>query len=171
MSLYANYGPDDDADMPLSQVDRINANHTALQNQIEDEIHNDHFRFYGEFKTYKPSMIKYKEFDELDFSDVIDDAIQVDASKSIAPLLEDLYEYDQKAYQRFGIYNAPQFIRALFTGNDNIYNKLLDQIQTTFDHQQINISDYDDCFAFIYDLENEDDLHNLAEEYYEDNEY
>lgn len=163
MGLYSNYGPDDDSTISLNQLGRIEQHQEELQAQIEDEVDRDHFRFYGKFKD---SAI----FDVIDFSEIITDAY--DNSAKIPTIYEWLSkneDFQDACHQLDASFepNSASIKHLIFQTNDQNFNDLLDLIDQLFEDESFDIHYFDDDFQFVYDLNNTDDLHALAEEYYD----
>lgn len=162
MSLYANYGPDDNTTMSSRQVARIEQKQAELQAQYEDEVQRDHYRFYGKFNNQT-------EFDVTDFGEILSEAYENNAK------LPQIYNWliQQADFQQIYQKQTSQPItvqdvqKLIFQTTDENYQNLLDLAQQIFDENNIDIHQFEDDFTFIYDLDNVDDLRALADEYYE----
>ena len=67
MGLYSNYGPNDDVSISLDKLSRIERHQQNIQANIEEEVKEDHFRFYGKFKGLN---------EEFDFDDAYEHAVE-----------------------------------------------------------------------------------------------
>lgn len=162
MSLYANYGPDDDSTMSSRQVARIEQKQAQLQAQYEDDVQRDHYRFYGAFNNHH-------EFDVMGFSEILIEAFENDAQ------LPEVYAWlvndsDMQAACQT-IDSQPLTSKLLqhliFESSDDNYQSLLDLADQIFANSNHDIHYFGDDFVFIYDLDDNDDLHDLADQYYE----
>lgn len=177
MSLYANYMPEpEQQDLTLSQAARIESRQENLQAQYESEVQQDHFRFYGQFKNGH-------EFDVMDFSEILlevaennDDSDHLlDSVLPIYEWIKSIPEFLDNFHNCSDIDNPTptQIHHVIFDDDisDNDYQNLLSLIDDTFNDQVNNhnfsIHEFDDSFNFIYDLKDNDDLHDLADQYYE----
>lgn len=162
MSLYANYGPDDDSTMSARQVARIEQKQAQLQAQYEDDVQRDHYRFYGAFNNHH-------KFDVIDFSEILEEAFEYDAQ------LPETYTWlaadpnMQAACQAIDDQplTSERLHQLIFATTDDNYQDLLDLADDIFVSDNHNIHDFDDDFNFIYNLDDQDDLHDLADKYYE----
>lgn len=162
MSLYSNYGPDDDSTMSLKQFERIEQRQANLQAEFEDQAQRDHFHFYGKFNNQT-------EFDVTDFGEILSEAYENNAE------LPQIYNWliQQADFQQVCQKLTSQSItvravqKLIFQTTDENYQNLLDLVQQIFDENNIDIHQFEDDFTFIYDLDNVDDLRALADEYYE----
>lgn len=162
MSLYANYGPDDDTTLSSRQVARIEQKQAQLQAQYEDDVQRDHYRFYGAFNNH------YK-FDVIDFSEILEEAYGYDAQ------LPETYAWlaanpiMQAACQKLDKHPLTSELlqQLIFETTDDNYQDLLYSADDIFVSDNHDIHDFADDFDFIYDLDDQDDLHALAEKYYE----
>lgn len=162
MSLYSNYGPDDDNTMSLNQLERIEQRQVDLQAEFEDQVQRDHFRFYGKFNNQT-------ELDVTNFGEILSEAYESNAE------LPQTYNWliQQTAFQQDCQKLISQQItvqavqKLIFQTTDENYQNLLDLAQQIFDENDIDIHQFEDDFTFIYDLDNLDDLRALADEYYE----
>lgn len=162
MSLYANYGPDDDSTMSSRQVARIEQKQAQLQAQYEDDVQRDHYRFYGAFTNHH-------KFDVIDFSEILEEAFEYDAQ------LPETYAWlatnpiMQAACQAIDDrpLTSERLHQLIFETTDDNYQDLLDLADDIFVSDNHDIHDFDDDFDFIYDLNDNDDLHDLADKYYE----
>lgn len=162
MSLYANYGPDDDTTMSSRQVARIEQKQAQLQAQYESDVQRDHYRFYGAFTNHH-------EFDVIDFSEILEEAFEYDVQ------LPETYAWlaanpvMQAACQKIDKHSltSERLHQLIFETTDDNYQDLLDLADDIFVSDNHDIHDFDDDFNFIYDLDDQDDLHALAEKYYE----
>lgn len=162
MSLYANYGPDDDTTLSSRQVARIEQRQAELQAQYEDDVQRDHYRFYGAFTNHR-------EFDVMDFSEILTEAFENNAQLpetyawlAAAPTM-------QTACQAIDTQplTGELLQQLIFETTDDNYQDLLDLTDEIFTKDNHDIHDFDDDFDFIYDLDDQDDLHALADQYYE----
>lgn len=161
MSLYANYGPDDDTTLSSRQVARIEQRQAQLQAQYENDVQNDHYRFYGAFTNHH-------EFDVMDFSEILNEAFENNAQ------LPATYDWlsSNPAMQRACQAIDPQPLTGkllkhlIFATTDQNFQTLLDLADQIFANSNHDIHYLADDFVFIYDLKDQDDLHALADQYY-----
>lgn len=163
MGLYTNYGPIDDSNLTLRQMDRIEHHQEMIQAQIEDEIKHDHFRFYG-------YLANHREIDEDSITEMLTNMDPDTELPHATDLCDDLVQLP--ALQRLGLHTGQSLVRFIAAGDQVPYDRwdqTLDYVDQSFDIQGLTLSDYP-FLEHVYDLKNQDDFEELAEQYYAGNE-
>ena len=159
MGLYSNYGPNDDVSISLDKLSRIERHQQNIQANIEEEVKEDHFRFYGKFKGFD------KEFDTCDAYELLDYAIDnldsQSAIKFITDLIELVWSDDWKKFGPTPEKVAETLVHSGYSDDD------LDQIYNLLNDSEFDIHDLDNYFEFAYDLNDQDDFEELCEKYYD----
>lgn len=159
MSLYSNYYPEN-ADLSLAKQYHIEQHYQALQEEYEDKVRS----------FYSPLTLVLKNGKFLD-GDSLGDILCNEASKKdldkLTPLINDIYKGNADEFNQYDVHNGGEL-------KDFIYNNNLDGYKYEFFIDDINealpegdIYSYDKLFTDIWDLNNEDDVKDLAERMYE----
>lgn len=154
--LFSNYLNDQ---MDAKTYAKVAQHQADLQEYYLDHVERSHSRFYGKFKDNT-------EFDVPEFSDVLQQAVESENYDFAESVLEDLWRNDSldKIFPTFH-----QFV-AYMKDTDNegqiTYDHILD-LADNLTHKLDVASYYQDDVKFMYDLDNEDDLAELAELEYE----
>lgn len=159
MSLYGNYYPEN-ADLSLAKQYHIEQRYQALQEEYEDKVRS----FYSPL-TLVLKNGKFLTGDSL--GDILcNEATKKDLDK-LTSLINDIYKGNADEFNQYDVHNGEEL-------KDFIYNNELDG----YDYQSFldaineslfegDIYKYDDLFTYVWDLDNEDDVKDLAERMYE----
>lgn len=159
MSLYSNYYPEN-ADLSLAKQYHIEQHYQALQEEYEDKVRS----------FYSPLTLVLKNGKFL-AGDSLGDILCNEASKKdldkLTPLINDIYKDNVDEFNQYDVHNGEEL-------KSFIYNNNLDGYKYDFFIDDINealpegdIYSYDKLFTDIWDLDNEDDVKDLAERMYE----
>lgn len=159
MSLYSNYYPEN-ADLSLAKQYHIEQHYQALQEEYEDKVRS----------FYSPLTLVLKNGKFLS-GDSLGDILCNEASKKdldkLTPLINDIYKDNADEFNQYDVHNGEEL-------KSFIYNNNLDGYKYDFFIDDINealpegdIYSYDKLFTDIWDLNNEDDVKDLAERMYE----
>lgn len=159
MGLYSNYGPDDNSTMSLNKLARIENHQEDTQANIEEEVKEDHFRFYGKFKGLDEEFDTDDAYELLDY--VIDNLDSQSAIKFITDLIELVWSDDWKNFGNTPEKVAETLVHSGYSDDD------LDQIYNLLNDSEFDIHDLDNYFEFVYDLNDQDDFEELCEKYYD----
>lgn len=155
--LFSNYLNDQ---MDAKTYAKVAQHQADLQEGYLYSVERSHSRFYGKFKDNT-------EFDVLAFSDVLQQALEGENYDFAESVLEDLW-LDDEVDRIFPTFH--QFV-AYMKDTDNegqiTYDHILD-LADNLTHKLDVASYYQDDVKFMYDLDNEDDLAELAELEYEE---
>jgi hypothetical protein len=159
MSLYGNYYPES-ADLSLAKQYHIEQHYQALQEEYEDKVREEYFPLTLVLKNGKVLM-----------GDSLGEVLCNEASKKdldkLTPLINDIYKGNADEFNQYDVHNGEEL-------KNFIYNNNLDSYKYEFFIDDINeslpeddIYSYDKLFTDIWDLDNEDDVKDLAERMYE----
>lgn len=159
MSLYGNYYPES-ADLSLAKQYHIEQHYQALQEEYEDKVREEYFPLTLVLKNGKVLM-----------GDSLGEVLCNEASKKdldkLTPLINDIYKGNADEFNQYGVHSGEEL-------KNFIYNNNLDSYKYEFFIDDINealpegdIYSYDKLFTDIWDLNNEDDVKDLAERMYE----
>lgn len=160
MSLYGNYYYPENADLSLAKQYHIEQHYQALQEEYEDKVREEYFPLTLVLNNGKVLM-----------GDSLGDILCNQASKKdldkLTPLINDIYKGNTDEFNQYGIHSGEEL-------KNFIYNNNLDGYKYEFFIDDINealpegdIYSYDKLFTDIWDLDNEDDVKDLAEFMYE----
>lgn len=159
MGLYSNYEPDDNSTISLEKLARIEKRQENIQDNIEEEVKDDHFRFYVKFKELD------EEFDTYDAYELLEYAIDNLNSKVAINFLTDLIKLVWNSnWKKFG--HTPEHVAETLV-NHGYSDDYLDQIYEILNESNFDVHDLDNYFEFVYDLNNQDDFEELCEKYYD----
>ena len=159
MGLYSNYGPDDNSTMSLNKLSRIERHQEDIQANIEEEVKEDHFRFYGKFKGLNEEFDFDDTYELLDYAiDNLDSKVAINFSTDSIKLVWD------NNWKKFG--HTPGHVAETLV-NYGYSDDYLDQIYDILDESNFDIHYLDNYFEYVYDLNDQDDFEELCEKYYD----
>lgn len=162
MGLYSNYYPEN-ADLSLAKQYHIEQHYQALQEEYEGKVREEYFPLTLVLENGKVLM-----------GDSLGDILCNEASKKdldkLTPLINDIYRDNADEFNQYDVHSGEEL-------KNFIYNNNLDGYKYEFFIDDINeslpegdIYSYDKLFTDIWDLNNEDDVKDLAERMYEGDE-
>lgn len=163
MSLYGNYYPDN-ADLTFDQMNKIEGHYQMIADECEEKVKQDCSTYTAQLKSGK--KLSGDDLGEL----LLEDTNEADL-QALVPVLNNVYKSDPKEFNNYGIHSG------LGLGNF-IVNKLADLSYSDYQYfcsliadSDIDLHDYPQVFKTFYDLNDEDDLQELAEQEYKDGNY
>lgn len=163
MSLYGNYYPDN-ADLTFDQMNKIEGHYQMIADGCEDKVKQDYLTYTAQLKSGK--KLSGDDLGEL----LLEDTNEADL-QALAPVLNDVYKSNPKEFNSYGIHSG------LDLGNF-IVNKLdgwsyfdYQYFGLLIDESDLDLHDYPQVFKTFYDLNDEDDLQELAEQEYKEGNY
>lgn len=160
MGLYSNHYPES-ADLTLNQISKIERHYQMLIDGYEDQVERN-------YSTLTAILKDGTTLSGDDLGDLIGQNLSEDNFKQLLPVLNDVYEDDIKSFNSLGIYSGKDLGETIINdcSDFNFYQRICQAISET----SIDLHDYPSIFSHVYNLEDEDDLRELAEEEYQGDE-
>lgn len=155
--LFSNYLNDQ---MDAKTYAKVAQHQADLQERYLYSVEHSHSRFYGKFKDNT-------EFDVLAFSDVLQQAVESENYSFVESVLEDLWRNDSLDKIFPTLHQLVAYVEDMDNEGQITYDHILD-LADNLTHKLDVASYYQDDVKFMYDLDNEDDLAELAELEYEE---
>lgn len=160
MGLYSNYYPEN-ADLSLAKQYHIEQHYQALQEEYEDRVREEYFPLTLVMKNGKVLM-----------GDSLGDILCSGASEKdldkLTPLINDIYKDNADEFNRYYDVHSGEELKSFIYNNDldgYKYDFFIDNINEALPEGDIYF--YDELFNDVWDLNNEDDVKDLAERMYE----
>lgn len=155
--LFSNYLNDQ---MDAKTYAKVAQHQADLQERYLYSVEHSHSRFYGKFKDNT-------EFDVPVFSDVLQQAVESENYSFVESVLEDLWRNDSLDKIFPTLHQLVDYVEDMDNEGQITYDHILDLTDDLANKLDV-ASYYQDDVKFMYDLDNEDDLTELAELEYEE---
>ena len=163
MSLYGNYYPDN-ADLTFDQMNKIEGHYQMIADECEDKVKED-------YDTLTAVLKDGTTLSGEDLGDLLVQNLSKDNFKQLLPVLNDVYKEDTESFNSFGIYSGKELGQFIIDKVHDLNYSDYDNFCQAISESEIDLHDYPKVFKHIYDLNDEDDLHTLAEQEYKDGNY
>lgn len=163
MSLYGNYYPDN-ADLTFDQMNKIEGHYQMIADECEDKVKQDYFTYTAQLKNGK--KLSGDDLGELLVSDTDEDDLSL-----LVPVLNDVYKSEPKEFNSYGLHNGLDLGNFIVNKLDGLSYSDYQYFCSLIAESDLDLHDYPQVFKTFYDLNNETDLQELAEQEYEDGNY
>ena len=163
MSLYGNYYPDN-ANLTFDQMNKIEGRYQMIADECEDRVKQDYLTYTAQLKNGK--KLSGDDLGELLLEDTNEDDLQI-----LAPVLNDVYKSDPKEFNSYGIHSGLDLGNFIVNKLDGLSYSDYQYFGSLIDDSDLDLHDYPQVFKTFYDLNDENDLQELAEREYKDGNY
>lgn len=163
MSLYSNHYPES-ADLTLDQMNRIEGHYQMIADECEDKVKQDYFTYTAQLKNGK--KLSGDDLGELLVLDTDEDDLSL-----LEPVLNDVYKSEPKEFNSYGIHNGLELGNFIVNKSSDLLDPDYQYFCSLIADSDLDLHDYPQVFKTFYDLNDEDDLQELAEQEYKDGNY
>ena len=163
MVFYSINYPEND-DLTFDQMNRIEGHYQMLIDEYEDMVKEDYSTYTAQLKSGKG--LRGDDLGEL----LLEDTNEADL-RALSPVLDDVYKSDSEGFNSFGIHSGLDLGNFILTKFDDLSYSDYKYFCSLIVDSNLDLHDYPQVFKTFYDLNDENDLQELAEKEYKDGNY